>query len=46
VIAVNLAGFGGLIAVAYTVGWFKSKPWTTKRLTVSSVVPSQSQAAE
>lgn len=25
--AVNLAGFGLLIAVAYTVAWFKSQPW-------------------
>lgn len=23
----NLAGFAALIAVAYTVGWFKSQPW-------------------
>jgi hypothetical protein len=45
VTAVNLAGFGGLIAVAYTVGWFKSKPWAMKRVAVSAVA-SQSQAAE
>lgn len=46
VIAVNLAGFAGLIAVAYTVAWFKSKPWTAKKGTGSSAVPSQSQLAE
>lgn len=45
VTAVNLAGFSGLIAVAYTVGWFKSKPWAMKRAEVSSLA-SQSQAAE
>lgn len=45
VTAVNLAGFSGLIAVAYTVAWFKSKPWVTKRVELSSVA-SQSQAAE
>ena len=27
----NLTGFALLIAVAYTVGWFKSQPWKTKR---------------
>jgi len=25
--AVNLAGFGVLIATAYGVGWFRSQPW-------------------
>ena len=46
VTAVNLAGFGGLIVVAYTVAWFKSKPWAMKRMATSSAAPSQSQAAE
>ena len=27
----NLTGFAMLIAVAYTVGWFKSQPWRSKR---------------
>ena len=46
VTAVNLAGFGGLIVVAYTGAWFKSKPWAMKRMATSSAAPSQSQAAE
>ena len=46
VMAVNLAGFGGLIAVAYTVAWFKSKPWAKKRMATSGATSSQSQAAE
>jgi hypothetical protein len=46
VTAVNLAGFGGLIAVAYTVSWFKSKPWAKKRMATASSATSQSQAAE
>ncbi len=28
--AINLAGFGVLIATAYTVAWFKSQPWRTR----------------
>ncbi|MFO7855734.1 MAG: OpgC domain-containing protein [Paracoccaceae bacterium] len=27
VAAVNLAGFAGLVATAYGVGWFRSQPW-------------------
>lgn len=27
---VNVAGFGAIIAVAYTAGWFKSQPWRGK----------------
>jgi hypothetical protein len=46
VTAVNLAGFGGLIAVAYTVAWFKSKPWAKRRMATSGAASSQSQAAE
>ncbi|MGP1396266.1 MAG: OpgC family protein [Inquilinaceae bacterium] len=34
----NLIGFGGLIAVAYTVGWFKSTPW--KRPAAPAKTPS------
>ncbi len=30
VASVNLAGFAVLIAVAYTVGWFKSSPWKSR----------------
>jgi hypothetical protein len=45
VTVVNLAGFAGLVAVAYTVAWFKSKPWATKRAVVTGVA-SHSQPAE
>lgn len=45
VTVVNLAGFAGLVAVAYIVGWFKSKPWTTKSASVTGIA-SQSQPAE
>jgi hypothetical protein len=31
VAAINLAGFGILVAVAYVVSWTKSQPWRTPR---------------
>jgi len=50
VTAVNLAGFAGLIAVAYTVSWFKSKPWAIRRVSspreVRTAMSPGSQAAE
>ncbi|WP_246036021.1 OpgC family protein [Aliishimia ponticola] len=30
-LAVNLAGFGVLIATAYVAGWFKTQPWRVRR---------------
>lgn len=48
VTAVNLAGFAALIAVAYVVAWFKSKPWSTKQpsaLSARSPAPSSQSVA-
>ena len=32
----NLIGFAGLIAVAYSVAWFKSQPWRQQKLNASA----------
>ncbi|MEO1689493.1 MAG: OpgC domain-containing protein, partial [Pseudomonadota bacterium] len=37
--AVNLAGFGVLIATAYGVGWFRSQPWRRRVGAATSATP-------
>jgi hypothetical protein len=44
VIAVNLAGFAGLIAVAYIAGWFKSTPWKARSFPVRHPAPARRTA--
>ncbi len=47
VAAVNLCGFGVLIAVAYMVSWFKSQPWRgAAPARAAAEVPAQAGAAD
>lgn len=38
-ILVNGIGFAGLVAVAYTVAWFKAPPWKQPRATTQATAP-------
>jgi hypothetical protein len=43
-LVVNGLGFAGLVAVAYTVAWFKSPPWKQPRPAVEAPAPRMARA--
>ncbi|MDH3667759.1 MAG: OpgC domain-containing protein [Paracoccaceae bacterium] len=44
--AVNLTGFGVLIATAYIVSWFKSHPWRTRPAAQTATAEAQASGAD
>ncbi len=42
--ATNLAGFAILVAIAYTVAWFKSQPWKASPKPVTDAAADRRQA--
>jgi hypothetical protein len=45
VAAVNLIGLGAVVAVAYTVGWYKSEPWRRPRAQATPAEPARRETA-